>query len=54
MKSLGPDKVVHAFNPRRVQSRPGTKQVLDPGMVVHTFSLGHLLLQAYIGTLEEG
>jgi hypothetical protein len=43
MKSLDPDKVVHAFNPRRlrqgdlrVQGQPGTKQVPDPGVVVHT------------------
>ena len=39
---------VHAFNPGSprqedlcVQGQPGTKQVPDPGMVVHTFNLGH-------------
>jgi hypothetical protein len=43
MKSLGPGKVVHTFNPRRlrqgdlwVQGQPGSKQVPDPGVVVHT------------------
>ena len=48
MKNLGPGKVVHAFNPRRlkllnlqVQGQPGTKQVPDPGMVVQAFNLGH-------------
>ena len=41
MKSLGPGKVAHAFNPRRlgqadfwVQGQSGTKQVPDLGMVV--------------------
>ena len=45
--SLGQCKVVYVFNPRRlsqwdlwVQGQPGTKQVPDPGMVVHTFNLG--------------
>jgi hypothetical protein len=45
-ESLGPGKVVCAFNPRRLrqgdlwfQSQPGTKQVPDPGVVVHTFNL---------------
>ena len=48
MKSLVPGKVVHTFNPRRlrqggrpVQGEPWIKQVPDPGMVVHTFNLGH-------------
>jgi hypothetical protein len=48
MKSLGPGKVVHSFNPRRlrqgdlwVQGQPGTKQVPDPGMVIYTVNLGH-------------
>jgi hypothetical protein len=44
MKSLGPGKVVHTFNPRRlrqgelwVQGQPEIKQVPDSGMVVHTW-----------------
>jgi hypothetical protein len=49
MRSLGPGKVVYTFNPRRlrqgdlwVQGQPGTKQdPADPGLVVHTFNLGH-------------
>jgi hypothetical protein len=48
MKSLGPDKVGQIFNSRRlrqgdlwVQGQPGTKQVPDPGVVVHIFNLGH-------------
>jgi hypothetical protein len=48
IQSLGSGKVVHSFNPRRlrqgdlrVQDQPGTKQVSDPGMVVHTFTLDH-------------
>ena len=48
MKSLGPDKVMHTFNPRRlrqgdlgVQGQPGTKQIPDPGLVAHTFNLAH-------------
>ena len=43
MKSLGPGKAVQALNRRRlrqgdlwVQSKPGTKQIPDPGVVVHT------------------
>jgi hypothetical protein len=41
-------KPAHACNPKRlrqgdpwVQGQPGTKQAPDPGMVVHTFNLGH-------------
>ena len=42
MKSLGPGKVVHTFNPRRlVQGQPGTNKSQIPGLVVHTFNLGH-------------
>ena len=48
MKRFSPGEVVHVFNPRRlrqgalwVQDQPGTKQVSDPGMMVHTFNLGH-------------
>jgi hypothetical protein len=48
IKSLGMGKIVHTFNPRKlwqgnlwVQGQPGTKQVPDPSMVAHTFSLGH-------------
>ena len=48
MKSLGSGKVVHTFNPSKlrqrdlwVQGQPGTKQVPDPGVVAHTFNLGH-------------
>ena len=48
MRILGPGKVGQVFNPRRlrqgylwVQSLPGTKQILDSGMVVYTFNLGH-------------
>jgi hypothetical protein len=48
VKSLGPGKVVHAFNPRRlrqrdlwVQGQPGTEQLPDLGVMVHTFNLGH-------------
>jgi hypothetical protein len=48
MKNLGPGKVIHAFNPRRlrqadlwIQGQPGTKQVPDPDVVLHTFNLGH-------------
>ena len=47
MKSLGPGKVVQAFNPKRlrqgdpwVQGQPGTKKVKDLGVVIHTFNLG--------------
>jgi hypothetical protein len=43
MKSLGPDKVVHTFNPRSlrqidlwVQDKPGTEHASNTGMVVHT------------------
>ena len=49
MKSLGPGKVVCAYNPRRcrkadlwVQGQPGTEQVPNLGVVVHTFNLGHI------------
>ena len=48
MKTLAPGKVVHTFNSRRlkqvylwVQGQFGTKQVPDPGMVVHIFNLSH-------------
>jgi hypothetical protein len=48
MESLGPGKVVQVFNPRRlrqgdswVQGHSGTKQVPDPGVVVHIFNLDH-------------
>jgi hypothetical protein len=48
MKSLGPGKVVQAFNPRRLrqgdvwgQGQPGTKQIPDPGLRANTFNLGH-------------
>jgi len=39
---------------RSLSSRSsGTKQVPDPGMMVHTFNLEHnLLLETYIRTLE--
>lgn len=66
MKSLGPDKVVHGFNPRRqrqadLSSRAAwnraseVKNSLGPSMVIHIFSLGcTLLLEAHIRTAEEG
>jgi hypothetical protein len=63
MKSLGPGKVVHAFNPRRlrqgdlwVQGQPGAKQVPDPELVIHTFNLDHTFCRrsTYLRTLEEG
>ena len=48
MKSLGPRKVVHAFNPRelrqgdlQVPGQPRTKQVPDPGVVAYSFNLGY-------------
>jgi hypothetical protein len=48
MKILGPGKVVHAFNSRilrqadlKVQGQLASKQVSDPGMVVHTFNVSH-------------
>lgn len=48
MKSLGSGKVVHTFNPRSlrhgdllVHRQPWTEQVPDPGVVEHTFNLGH-------------
>ena len=47
-ESLGPGKRIHDSNPRRqrkpdlwVQGQPGIEQVPNPGMVVHTFNLGH-------------
>jgi hypothetical protein len=60
MKRLGPGKVVHIFNPRRlqqadlwVQGQPGTKQAPNLGIVVQSPG-PHLQLEACIWILEEG